>query len=62
MLDGCRGLTGVDDGRRQETDSPVAVLVVMPAEEAATEVEAVLEVGEGVWEVRAVLEGFELAL
>jgi hypothetical protein len=41
-------LTGVDDGRLQETDSPVAVLVVMPAEEAAAKVEAVLEVGESV--------------
>jgi len=40
-LEDCRGLAGVHDGRCQQTDSRVAVLLVVPAEEPAAEVESV---------------------
>ena len=58
----CRGLASVHDGRCQKPDSRVAVLLVMPAEEPAAEVEAVVLTGEAVWEVGPVLKRLELAL
>ena len=61
-LEGCRGLAGVHDGRCQKPDTPVAVLLVMPAEEPAAEVESVVVAGEAVWEVGPVLQRLELAL
>ena len=36
----------VHDGRRQQTDSPVSVFLVMPVKEAAAEVEAVVMAGK----------------
>ncbi len=40
-LEDCRGLASVHDGRCQKPDTPVAVLLVVPAEEPAAEVESV---------------------
>ena len=60
--DGLLGLAGMHDCGCHEPDSPVAVLLVVPVEEPAAEVEAVVIAGESVWEVRPVLEGLELAL
>ena len=45
------GFSGVDDSWSQEADTPVAVLLVVPLEEAAAEVEAVVVAGELAWEV-----------
>ena len=52
----------MDDSWSQEADTPVAVLLVVPLEEAAAEVEAVVVAGELAWEVGSVLQGLELAL
>ena len=51
----------VDDGGGQQSNSPMAVLFVVPVKEAAAEVEAVVIADESVWEVGPVLEGLELA-
>ena len=51
----------VDGGGGQQSNSPMAVLFVVPVKEAAAEVEAVVIADESVWEVGPVLEGLELA-
>jgi hypothetical protein len=61
-LEDCRGLASVHDGRCQQPYSRVAVLLVVPAAEAAAEVEAVVVAGEAVWEVGPVLQRLELTL
>ena len=61
-LEDCRGLASVHDGRCQKPDTPMAVLLVMPAEEPAAEVESVVVTGEAVWEVGPVLQSLELTL
>jgi hypothetical protein len=54
-LDGGFGVAGVDDCRRQQPNAPVAMLLVVPVEEPAAEVEAVVIAGEPVREARPVL-------
>jgi hypothetical protein len=48
--------------RRQQADAPVTVLLVVPAEEPAAEVEAVVVTGGAGWEVGPVLQRLELTL
>ena len=48
--------------RRQQTDSPVSVFLVVPAKEAAAEVEAVVKAGEAAWKIVPVLQRLELTL
>jgi hypothetical protein len=50
-LEDDRCLARVHDGRWQKPDAPEAVLLVVPAEEPAAEVESVVVAGEAVWEV-----------
>ena len=50
-LPGCEhhvGLTVMDRGRGQQAQTPVVMLVVLPVEELAAEVQAVLDAGEAV--------------
>ena len=61
-LKDCPGLASVHDGWCQQTDSRVAVLLVVLAKEPAAEVESVVLTGEAVWEVGPVLQRLELAL
>ena len=55
-------LPEVDYGRRQQAQAPVVMLVVLPMNELAAEVQGVLEAGEAVGELRPVLQRLELAL
>ena len=50
----------VDGGGRVEAETGVAVLVVVPAEEALAEGAAILDGAETSGELRPVLEGLEL--
>ena len=52
------GVTEVDRGRRMEADPRVAVLQVVPMEEALAECAAVFDRAETVRELWPVLEGF----
>ena len=56
------GAAEVDVGRGVEANPRVAVLVVVPMEEALSERPAILERAEVVRELGAVLERFELCL
>jgi hypothetical protein len=48
----------VDGGRGVEPDARVAVVVVVPAEEASTEISAIFNRAEAIRELRTVFEGF----
>jgi hypothetical protein len=52
----------MDHRWRQQAQAPVVVLVVLPVEEPFAELQAVLEAGEAVGELRPVLQRLELAL
>ena len=56
------GLTVMDHRWRQQTQAPVVVLVVLPLDELAAELQAVFDAGETVGELRLVLHRLELAL
>jgi len=53
-------LAGVDGLRGEEADAGVAMLGVVPGEEAATERTSILQTAEASGEVRSILEGLEL--
>jgi hypothetical protein len=59
-FEGCRGLATVHDGRRQQADAAVTVLLVVPVKERAAEVEAVVVTGKAGREVGPVLQRLEL--
>ena len=61
-FDGCRRPARMHDGRCQQTDSPVSVLLVVPVKKATVDVEAVIMAGEEVWKSGSVLERLELTL
>ena len=50
------------DGRCQQTDTRVSVLLVVPVKEAAAEVEAVVMAGEAAWKIGSVLQRLERTL
>jgi hypothetical protein len=56
------GMSEVDGGRGVEPNARMAVVVVVPPEEAPTEIPAVFNRAEAVRELWPVLEGFELGL
>ncbi len=48
--------------RRHQPDSRVPMLAVVPGEEPLTEGASLFEAAESFWEIRAILQGFELSL
>ena len=53
---------GVDGGRREQAQVPVAVVVVVPVDEPAAAVEGVVVALEAIGEVGVALDRLELAL
>jgi len=56
------GLAVVNGGRGQQAQSPAVMVVVVPLEEPAAELQGVSEAAEAVGEFRPVLQRLELAL
>jgi len=62
LLPDQRGLVVVDHGRGHQAERGMAVLVVIPGEEAQAEAAGILDRAKAVREFRTVLQGAELAL
>ena len=55
------GLAEMNHGRGQQADAGVAMLLVVPVEELLAKGATVLDAAEAIGELRAVLQGAELA-